>query len=306
MKTDKTWVSYKNGNYMVHINLKNGTKVRENDLDCFKADTVESADIKITNFCDRECPFCHENSTLDGKHGNLFGHKFLDNLHPYMELAIGGGNPLAHPQLEEFLQYCAEKKFIPSMTVNQIHFEKEFDRICNLLGEKLIYGLGISLVKITPEFIEKVKQIPTAVIHVINGVHTVEQLKQLKDNNLKILILGYKEVRRGIQNYKNNKDKIDFTKTDLFTNLKNIIDEQWFKVVSFDNLSLKQLDVKRLLSDEEWNSMYMGDDGLEGEGTSASMFIDLVEEKFAKNSCSMERFPLMDSVEEMHSHLYKD
>lgn len=306
MKTDKTWVSYRNGNYTVHINLKNGTKVRENDIDFFKADTVESFDLKITNSCDRNCAFCHENSTPNGKHGKLFSHRFLDNLHPYTEIAVGGGNPLSHPQLEEFLQYCSEKEFIPSMTVNQIHFEKEFDRICNLLGENLIYGLGISLVKITPEFIEKVKQIPTAVIHVINGVHTVEQLKQLKDNNLKILILGYKEVRRGIQNYRENKDKIDFTKTDLFINLKTIIDENWFKVVSFDNLSLKQLEVKRLLTDEEWKSMYMGDDGLEGEGSSASMFIDLVEGNFAKNSCSMERFPLMDSVEEMYSYLYKD
>ena len=63
MKTDKTWVSYKNGNYMVHINLKNGTKVRENGVDFFKADTVESADIKITNFCDRGCSFCFPATT---------------------------------------------------------------------------------------------------------------------------------------------------------------------------------------------------------------------------------------------------
>ena len=69
---------------------------------------------------------CHENSTLYGKHGNLFDHKWLDTLHPYCELAIGGGNPLAHPQLEEFLLICKEKKAIPSMTVNQIHFEKDF------------------------------------------------------------------------------------------------------------------------------------------------------------------------------------
>ena len=182
------WVKYKNGNYTVSIDLDSGTKIRENDLDFFKADTIESMDIKITNFCDMGCPQCHENSTLDGKHANLKDEiAFLENLHPYAELAIGGGNPLSHPDLEYFLEYCKEKKFISSMTVNQIHFEKEFDRIKKLVDNKLIYGLGISLMKITPDFIEKVKQIKTAVIHVINGIVTVDQLKLLSKNNLKIL-----------------------------------------------------------------------------------------------------------------------
>ena len=67
---------------------------------------------------------CHENSVPNGKHGDLFEPSFLDTLHPYTEIAIGGGNPLEHPDLYKFLQLCKERKFIPSMTVNQIHFEK--------------------------------------------------------------------------------------------------------------------------------------------------------------------------------------
>ena len=42
-------VKYKNGNYYVTIDLDTGTKIRENDLDFFNAETVESMDIKITN-----------------------------------------------------------------------------------------------------------------------------------------------------------------------------------------------------------------------------------------------------------------
>ena len=45
------WVSYPNGNYIVSIDLDNGTKIRENDLDFFEPSTVESMDIKITNSC---------------------------------------------------------------------------------------------------------------------------------------------------------------------------------------------------------------------------------------------------------------
>jgi hypothetical protein len=49
----------------------------------------------------------------------------------------------------------------------------------------------------------------------------------------------------------------------------------------------------------------MGDDGLDGQQTSATFFVDLVERTFAKNSCSMERYPLMDTAEEMLKFLMK-
>ena len=112
--------SYQNGNYTVSI-FDDGTKIRENDLDFFEPNTVESMDIKITNKCDMGCPMCHEDSQKDGKHGDIWSPCFLDKLHPYTELAIGGGNPLEHPDLLPFLIKCKEHKFIPSMTVNQVH-----------------------------------------------------------------------------------------------------------------------------------------------------------------------------------------
>lgn len=292
--------SYKNGNYYVSI-FDDGTKIRKNNLDYFEPDTIESADVKITNKCDRNCKFCHENSSMFGKHADILSPSFLDKLHPYCELAIGGGNPLSHPDLDTFLLKCRERKHIPNMTVNQVHFEKDFDKIYNIVQKRLIFGLGISLVRVTPEFIQKVKKIPTAVIHVINGIVTEEELKQLKDNNLKVLILGYKEVRRGKKLYEKTPNSIEQKKEMLKQLLPTIIKEGWFNVVSFDNLSLKQLDVKSLMSEEEWNKMYMGDDGLDGQQTSATFFVDMVERKFAKNSCASEkeRYPLMDTAEDM-------
>lgn len=56
------FIHYKNGNYNVHIDLDNGTKIRENNLDFFKPDYPESMDIKITNQCDRGCAFCLKSS----------------------------------------------------------------------------------------------------------------------------------------------------------------------------------------------------------------------------------------------------
>lgn len=299
----KRFVRYQNGNYTVTLDTLTGTKIRENDLDFFEADTVESMDIKITNYCDMGCPMCHENSTTEGKHADILGPSFLDKLHPYTELALGGGNPLSHPDLYEFLQRCKEREFIPSMTVNQTHFLKHYDLIKQLVDEKLIYGLGISLGNPTDEFIAKVKTIPNAVIHIINGLVSLEQLYKLKDKDLKVLILGYKVFRRGEALYDQEGLLIEMRKTRMYHTLPQMVEENWFKVLSFDNLAIEQLDPKRLMEEDEWNEFYMGDDGIGDGFTSASMYVDMVERKYAKNSCSTERFDLLPTIEEMYKSL---
>lgn len=284
--------SYKNGNYTVTI-FDDGTKIRFNKEDTLIPDTVESMDIKITNYCDKGCLMCHERSSIDGIHGDILSNSFIDRLHPYTELAIGGGNPLSHPDLIPFLEKCKTLNLIPSMTVNQTHFMNNLDLIHTLVNNKLIYGLGISYIDATKEFIDNVKLFDNAVIHIINGLVSLDDFVALSNNNLKILILGYKEFGRGIDLYSHNKSAIEHLKQETFNNLKMMIDNNWFKVISFDNLAIKQLDPKRLMSEKDWNSFYMGDDG------KYTMYVDMVNRKFAKNSCSTERFDLLDTIEDM-------
>ena len=69
--------------------------------------------------------------------------------------------------------------------------------------------------------------------------------------------------------------------------------DNWFDVVSFDNLAIKQLNPKRLMSDEQWNQFYLGDDG------KFSMYIDLVNQEFAKSSVSIERYPITADIRDM-------
>ena len=297
---------YQNGNYTVSI-FDDGTKIRENDLDFFEAEFPESMDLKITNKCHNGCAFCHENSTRDGKHGDIMSPSFIDKLHPYTEIAIGGGNPLEHPDIVPFLEKLKSLKMIPSMTIRQNDFMDSLELITELVNKKLIYGLGISLVTTKQDgFIEAVQKFPNAVIHVINGIVTLDELEMLAYHNLKILILGYKEVRRGKDLFYSDlatQSWIMQLRKETYDMLPQIIDCRWFDVVSFDNLAIKQLNPKRLMSKEKWDEMYMGDDGIDGEMTSASMFIDMVERQFAKNSCSMERYPLMDNITDMYNVL---
>ena len=107
--------TYKNGNYRVII-LSDGTKIRYNKEAKLIPSIPESMDIKITNYCDIGCPMCHENSTIAGSHGDILNASFIDMLHPFTELAIGGGNPLSHPDLIPFLQKCKSLKLIPSIS----------------------------------------------------------------------------------------------------------------------------------------------------------------------------------------------
>src|SRR5690606_10993012 len=141
------------------------------------------------------CAFCHENSTVEGVHGDLNA-KFFDTLRAGTELAIGGGNPLSHPDLIPFLKRMKNQGVIANLTVNQMHFEKSQKLIDQLVSDGLIKGLGISFMKYSSDFVNKVKQYNNAVIHVITGVVSLKELEKLYDNDLKLLILGYKYLRR--------------------------------------------------------------------------------------------------------------
>lgn len=293
------WVSYKNGNYIVYLDLDTGTKVKKNDSDHFEPSTIDSMDFKITNFCDMGCAFCHEDSSIYGKHADVMNLKFVDSLHPYTEIAIGGGNPLSHPDLIPFLEKCKKLKLVPSLTINQAHFQRQKELVDKLVREHLIYGLGISLTDASPEFIEEVKKYPNVIIHVINGVITDEQFFNLANNGLKILILGYKEVRRGRALYTTSHDRIEERKNSMNFNVRVALKSNWFDCISFDNLALKQLDIKSIIPESLWNEFYMGDDGIDGSFDSASMFIDGVEKKFARNSCDMTRYDLLDNIKDM-------
>ena len=155
----------------------------------------ESLDVKITNYCDLGCKFCHESSTVEGKHGDLKKLKaVLISLPAGVELAIGGGNPLDHPDLIEFLVWCQERGLICNMTVNQLHLKKHFATIETLLEEKLIKGLGISINGHHFDKIKELKKLSNNIVyHVIAGVHDISILETLQEiGNCKVLILGYK------------------------------------------------------------------------------------------------------------------
>ena len=252
-----------------------------------------SMDFKITNWCDQMCPMCHEKSNPAGEHGDIMNLKFIDSLRAGTEMAIGGGKVTSHPDLKPFLRKLKEKGVLPSITVHQNEFVDKVNLINELIDEDLIYGLGVSFLKPFDLMWKTIAENDNAVEHLIAGIHGKDVFDYLSQFHCKILILGYKNWGRGAElldkdNFRKDiQDKIDWLKKDLPKYLSK------FKVVSFDNLAIEQLGVKNILTENEWNQFYQGDDG------TMTMYIDGVKKQFARTSTSAKRYDLLDNIDDM-------
>jgi len=269
---------YSNGNYVVSI-LEDGTKIRESNEDKLIADYPESLDIKVTNYCDAGCSYCHEKSTVAGKHGDLEkAFEILKVLPAGTELAIGGGDPMSHPNLENFLIKLQENKYIANITINEKHLDRYETILLDWENRGLIKAVGISYTFNLQKVIDFYKKFQHCVIHVIIGCHTSSIIREIQTqiNTPRILLLGYKTFGRGIQ-YKNKfNDSVEKNILDWYRNLRFILKDN---LICFDNLAIDQLNPKRLfLNESEYTKKYMGDDG------QFSMYIDFVKQEYSKAS----------------------
>lgn len=325
---------YKNGNYNVMI-CDDGTKMRFNNDILFKPDFPESIDLKITNNCPYNCPYCHEASTPDGSraelvvmnngdpvlsgdrlHDNILknltikdcklAHPFFNTLVPGTELAIGGGAVTTHPQLEIFLKHLKNKKIIANMTVNERELVENADKIIDYMRDGLVHGLGVSYVSNIDHtcllnFLNKCRSCNcnNVVIHLIAGIANEEVFNKLAYNDYKVLILGYKDFRKG-SDFMSDKitENIDYLKN----NLKHYIDTGAFETISFDNLAITQLDVPNAMSSDTFKTMYMGDDG------QFTMYIDLPNNQYAYSSIAPidSRHDITDNIIDMFNQVRDD
>ncbi len=285
---NKILAHYVNGNYSVCL-FDDGTKVRFCQEDNFCATFPESIDVKITNYCDANCPMCHENSSISGGHGNL-DHPFFDSLTSGTELALGGGNPLDHPDLIPFLQRMKDKGVVCNLTVNQIHFDKQFAKLNQLCKDHLVHGVGISVLHPTnlQQVIVFANTYPHCVVHLIAGVALSNLWQKLFNCGLKVLVLGYKNFGRGKRYFNQQVQQgVDWLQRNVMELAKGFVS------LSFDNLAIEQLDLVNQLDKDYFNQHYMGDDG------DFTMYIDLVEGQFALSSTTQQRYLLTNNINEM-------
>lgn len=274
--------SYVNGNYVVNL-YDNGTKVRKLSDDVQPIpERPESIDFKITNKCSMEhvCKWCHEASTIQGEQGDSL--RILRTIlsrgdYSGTEIAIGGGNPLEHESLTDFLGEARNRGLASNITVNERHLSpSSVVTLKQYSNEKLIHGIGISYSGV---HIDRIGQLgKKVVLHLIAGINSISDLHVAHSLGLPVLILGYKTWGKGVDFYS---PEVKENLWEWKVNLRKWMDKVH---MSFDNLGIKQLKPDRFLSKQYWDKHYMGDDG------TFTMYIDSVKKQFAPTSTSSIRW----------------
>lgn len=275
--------SYKNGNYYCTI-FEDGTKIRFNKENYMRADRPESIDITISTKCDRNCPMCYMEASPDGAIAD-FTSPLFDSIPPYTEIALNGNGIFDNPDFDKFLIRMTSKKVICNMTVHALDLVKYYTQILDWACHGWIHGLGVSVNQPVGDgfisYLTYLSSFSCVVVHVIAGIVPWETIKKLSNYNLKLLVLGYKDYGRGTTYLENH---------DVRANINQLKDRinylyEHFKVVSFDNLALEQLNIRSTVDKKTWEESYMGEDG------SATFFIDAVANTYARSSIS-ERIPI--------------
>lgn len=286
----KLLAQYTNGNYDVCL-FDNGTKVRllhEGETE-YKPEFPENIDLCISHRCSIGCKYCYANCKPTDRYLDCLGNgtflNFISTLNPGTELAVGGGalSEISDSLFDYFLGHCNMSNVIVNITVNikELVARPTFaSKIVRYQNDRQIFGVGISYNAAHRDLLLSLKSvIKNMVVHTIVGITTQDDYEWLAKNNFKVLILGYKTKGRGVE-YANNCDTAarDWTKENILS-LSND-----FKTLSFDCLAVEQLDIKNQVSEEVWESNYMGDDGM------FTMFVDLVDLKYAKSSTETRLF----------------
>lgn len=118
-------------NYVGIYSDREITRMYEETIGDIEATTVpELMDIKLTNACNGDCPYCYQSSISSGLHaedpiGRLEGYfaGVPEDLLPF-QVALGGGDPLLHPEFPDICAWFASKGVVPNATTNGMNFNQ--------------------------------------------------------------------------------------------------------------------------------------------------------------------------------------
>ena len=134
IKTDSDEILFarKEGDWWILYNHRTGAKIRFSFKDDAKplthASTPELVDLKITDYCDKGCPFCYQASGENGKHAAVddishivYGLREAQTF----EIALGGGEPTAHPAFCQILEAIYHNGITPNFSSNSTDWMKD-------------------------------------------------------------------------------------------------------------------------------------------------------------------------------------
>lgn len=188
----------------------------------------ELADISISNHCTKGCDFCYRDSTPNLSFMPLEDYEYLLKQlnHPVwgnvFQVALGGGEPLEHPDFTKIIDISLKYGVVPNFTTNGNHLTNDLiTKLKNKVGavalsttdintndRRLIQNLKINNIKCNIHYVLNNQNIMQA-IDILNGVYN----SCLQDTN-SIIFLTYKPLGRAdnSRNLELNRNFLDFVK----------------------------------------------------------------------------------------------
>jgi hypothetical protein len=284
----------KNGNYYIlygsTYNQKEKVRLQVDSIPDMIPEYPELVDMKITNACEHNCPFCYMSSTPNGKHANLEDiYGIIRKFKIKTEFALGGGNVLLHPDFDKIVSYIKINEHIANITIryDDVKNINENNIIKNAIND-YVSGIGLSVQKandvdVATDFINKMLDLGKHVsLHIIPEMIGVEEtiaiLTKMNDINKQ------RVANKNYDPYATNRCKVLFLGLKQSGRAKNLE----HKLLSEENLDLFartsgyqfNVDTAFINTYEAWfTEIYGGDDKFfltkyEGE---YSMFIDAVK-----------------------------
>lgn len=224
--------------YWTLFSMDSGFKLRfkfqEDSIHPNKSSYPELVDIKITEKCNSDCPWCYQNSNHHGKHSDwyylsLIAEK-LGELECF-EVALGGGEPTIHPDFPSILENFRKNGIVPNFTTRRFDWVNNYGwagNIFNLAGKiafsvfnkEDIGKMEILSARLNEYAIPNRKvtmQIPMGVVSEDTLVELLESCKKL---NFSVNLLGYKNYGRG-----KNFSYIPYDKSKIYIIVKSFSSE---------------------------------------------------------------------------------
>lgn len=192
----------------------------------FMAPIPELVDISISNHCSKGCSYCYRDSTSNNYFMSLEDYELVikslynEKWGNVFQIALGGGEPLEHPNFIEILNITRDYNIVPNFTTNGLHVTNKIAiKIKNLIGAAAISYADINSIPYSTAnyFIEE--GIKTN-IHFILDKFSIKQGIEILTGKYNIILKGfnaiifltYKPMGRGSKNLclELNDDLINF------------------------------------------------------------------------------------------------
>lgn len=249
---------YTNGNAHVAI-YSDGTRIIDAPDD-IQLEYPLNIDVRLSRQCaygrnptngKSVCGFCHESATTDGRHASITDiNALIDSLYGLpkgTEIAVGINQ--YSDEVEYFLKRFYDSGWIVNATVNQGFLKRDLDSIQANIRSGHIKGLGVSYRKHAADFPSELLGYQNTVFHVIAGIDSIKEVAALADKGVKkILVLGEKDFGFNLGKVK----LVSESHREWYRRVHELFKK--FDIVSFDNLALEQLTIKRFI--KNWDEIY--------------------------------------------------